>query len=48
MTSATSSVVPSRIAARSFASTWTAPRIALTATSLLLHAVRSQDFLLAC
>src|SRR6202041_1748138 len=45
MTSATSSVVPSRIASRSFASTWTAPRIALTATSLLLHAVRSEDFL---
>ena len=34
MTSVTSSEVPSRIAALSFASTWTAPRIALTATGL--------------
>src|SRR6266851_3851099 len=41
MTSETSSVVPSRIAARSFASIWTAPRIALTVTSLLLHAASS-------
>ena len=40
MTSVTSSEVPSRIAALSFASTWTAPRIALTATGLPLLAVR--------
>src|SRR5215469_12689878 len=33
ITSVTSSVVPSRMSARSLASTWTAPRIALTATT---------------